>query len=518
MKSHHDNSATLATADKSGSAWNMHYARAITIAFIAWFLPGTAWTACDPQGSGGNERIVQSGLAELGEWPGFSALRLKNNATGEEQYFCGGAAVHGQWVVTAAHCISLLGIAKDRNGAFTDQAGRKFEVVLGVQNLNDVNSGMIFDVADVAMHEEFKRAEDGNDIALVKLAREWKGPLATATRLPVTAAFAHPAMFYFRVAGFGASWYGQPQKRFVRPQDQVTYWAYNQELKYTTVPEVPVERCDKSYQGKHKIGQQQLCGGQIWGRDDSCSGDSGGPLVSINSKGCPQLIEVVSWGLGCATPGKYGVYTRVSAYESWMSQKTAGEVRLSADFDATPLQEQQIKLLEQLDRILAPSKGKLELYVSGGARWRLNDVITLGIMSGVDGRLILIDIEPNANIRQIFPNKFSGGQHSVHGGKLIKMPDEKTHGFDGFQVTGGRGRGIMIGIVVPSEFAYDDMVGHPELISKEGKSDKVVKIDQDEAASYLIRLVEQLQKAFAAPTNKIDNWGYAQLKYEVVEQ
>ncbi|XP_078470151.1 vitamin K-dependent protein C-like isoform X2 [Lampetra fluviatilis] len=55
---------------------------------------------------------------------------------------------------------------------------------------------------------------------------------------------------------------------------------------------------------------------------DACDGDSGGPLVApLVARGRDRtwfVIGLVSWGEGCALPGKYGIYTRVSRYVLWI--------------------------------------------------------------------------------------------------------------------------------------------------------------------------------------------------------
>ena len=49
-------------------------------------------------------------------------------------------------------------------------------------------------------------------------------------------------------------------------------------------------------------------------------GDSGGPYVCQRCKNCDwYLAGLTSFGRGCARAGFYGVYTRVTQYESWIT-------------------------------------------------------------------------------------------------------------------------------------------------------------------------------------------------------
>ena len=63
-----------------------------------------------------------------------------------------------------------------------------------------------------------------------------------------------------------------------------------------------------------------ICAGLYSGGLDGCQGDSGGPLVVIDEQSnSPVLAGVVSWGVGCARPGQFGVYADVSAAREFIN-------------------------------------------------------------------------------------------------------------------------------------------------------------------------------------------------------
>jgi secreted trypsin-like serine protease len=91
-------------------------------------------------------------------------------------------------------------------------------------------------------------------------------------------------------------------------------------LNELSIPYVARETCNDPLSYNGQITESMICAGKA-GRD-SCQGDSGGPLI-IKRNGSAQLVGIVSWGEGCARPGKFGVYTRVPKFVSWIRSCTA---------------------------------------------------------------------------------------------------------------------------------------------------------------------------------------------------
>ena len=93
-------------------------------------------------------------------------------------------------------------------------------------------------------------------------------------------------------------------------------------LQEVEVPMITTEKCQSLYPDSN-VTDDMLCAAFDEGGKDACQGDSGGPYYKCIEK---RLVHVgiVSWGEGCARPGKPGVYTKVSQYLDWITQHTQG--------------------------------------------------------------------------------------------------------------------------------------------------------------------------------------------------
>jgi trypsin len=86
--------------------------------------------------------------------------------------------------------------------------------------------------------------------------------------------------------------------------------------------------CEENYQAvipAARITTNMFCAGLPKGGTDSCQGDSGGFLGAPipGSKGAKPTfaqLGIVSWGVGCARPKLFGVYTRVANYGTWIKE------------------------------------------------------------------------------------------------------------------------------------------------------------------------------------------------------
>merc|ERR1711935_117263 len=95
---------------------------------------------------------------------------------------------------------------------------------------------------------------------------------------------------------------------------------YPDTLRHVKVPIVADSDCELAYSDFNP--EFEMCAGLPEGGIDSCQGDSGGPLVISTGSGYAQG-GVVSWGIGCADPGYYGVYGKIYAEMEWITETIA---------------------------------------------------------------------------------------------------------------------------------------------------------------------------------------------------
>lgn len=96
-----------------------------------------------------------------------------------------------------------------------------------------------------------------------------------------------------------------------------------------SVTSIRRDKCKEQLEGS-TITRNMICAGVPDGEVDGCQGDSGGPLIQSGKQ-----VGIVSWGVGCAQPGKPGVYTSVPQVLNWIKQEL-GKINGSPDSAATP--------------------------------------------------------------------------------------------------------------------------------------------------------------------------------------
>ncbi|CAN9498314.1 unnamed protein product [Ophioblennius macclurei] len=244
------------------------------------------------QGKKKNElqRIVGGTECPKGECPWQVLLVYKGKG------FCGGMIYKPSWILTASHCLEDIDL-------------QYLKVIAGEHNTEvDEGTEQRLQVDKIIMHEAYEKNTADNDIALLRLASPVVyTPHAVPACLP-TRPMADRELWAVRlhtVSGWGRRSENGPTSILLR------------RLK---VPRIRTQDCVE--QSGVAITRNMFCAGYIEGREDSCKGDSGGPLVT-EYKGTVFLLGVVSWGRGCARPGNYGIYTRVSNYLEWIHNHTA---------------------------------------------------------------------------------------------------------------------------------------------------------------------------------------------------
>lgn len=210
--------------------------------------------------------------------------------------FCGGVAVGPRTVVTAAHCLG-----KEALGVSDWHQLPDLRVIADRTDLSGT-AGEEVQISDIWVDPAFDSTTNAGDVGVITLAQ----PLPAGSAIAMapssdTADYAPgtPAHVY----GWG---------------DTSGHGDYSDTLRTAAVTMVADSVCRKAYPGG-TVGTFEsatmVCAGTTSGGRDACQGDSGGPLVVAG-----RLVGLVSWGNGCGLAAYPGVYTRMSAVSSLVTQ------------------------------------------------------------------------------------------------------------------------------------------------------------------------------------------------------
>ncbi|XP_038672809.1 coagulation factor X [Scyliorhinus canicula] len=229
-------------------------------------------------------RIVGGNLCRRGFCP-WQVLITNENDYG----FCGGTLINSRWVVTAAHCFDTVLPHSVIAGEFDKLQTEIWEEKVLVKKF--------------LLHPRYDPVIYDNDIALLYLNQPVNFSISIA---PICLPNENLGRLLLQdgklgtVSGWGLTFERGRSSRFLRR---------------VQLPYVEQETCIKST--NLSVTGNMFCAGFKDDTMDSCRGDSGGPYAVLYRQ-IWYLIGVISWGEGCATKGKYGMYTRVPGYLSWI--------------------------------------------------------------------------------------------------------------------------------------------------------------------------------------------------------
>ncbi|XP_024921226.1 enteropeptidase isoform X2 [Cynoglossus semilaevis] len=235
----------------------------------------------------GVSRVVGGVNAVKGAWPWITSLHWRG------RHVCGASLIDGDWLLTAAHCVYGKNIHLHH-----------WVAVLGLHTQSDMIPEEVQTrrVDRVIIHPLYNRRSKQADVAMMHMERpinftNWVEPIC----LPVEG---HniSAGKTCRIAGWGRDSEG----------------SLPDILQEAQVPVVGQDQCGAQLP-EYNITSSMVCAGRPEGGVDSCQGDSGGPLMCQEGRHW-TLIGVTSFGIGCGLPQRPGVYARVSAFTSWITQ------------------------------------------------------------------------------------------------------------------------------------------------------------------------------------------------------
>ncbi|MFJ9851186.1 S1 family peptidase [Streptomyces sp. NPDC101150] len=275
---------------------------AVAATMLVGAMTGTAGAAPVPGPGDDSPKIIGGGAA-----PAYSFMAAIHGGWGDAKAFtCGGGLIRGDWVVTAAHCVSKPG----KDGKTEVIPAKDFTVRVGSKDRTI--GGTVVGVRSITVHPDHVASDNrnyGNDLALLHLTK--KVPQAPVAMSPD----ATPAGTAVREIGWG---YTKPDDK---GQDKLPRAL--QQLDTKTIP-ADTPECVKGPDGDDSWGihKGDVCADNPTGTFGPCGGDSGSPLLK-KVAGRWVIVGVDSRGVGHVCGESPDIYTEIHYFKDWVA-KTIG--------------------------------------------------------------------------------------------------------------------------------------------------------------------------------------------------
>ncbi|XP_057668159.1 phenoloxidase-activating factor 2-like [Diorhabda carinulata] len=240
--------------------------------------------------------------AQYAEFPWMVSIHTQPNAPNDRPV-CGGALIHPQAVITAAHCVA------DMTKRWKVRAG-EWDIVKKIE----VYPVQEVEVESITLHENYYARALFNDIAFLKLKQAVNLTKNIDTICLPPQSYQHTSQNRCYFTGWGKNKYGKKG-------------VYQGILKKVDLPYIDKSKCQELLRNT-RLGQffelhhSFMCAGGEEGKD-ACNGDGGSPLV------CPwnddpkryYFAGVAAWGIGCAQKDIPGVYVDITEFRNWIDNQ-----------------------------------------------------------------------------------------------------------------------------------------------------------------------------------------------------